>query len=290
LCYAGHLDCLNYLLERGCELDDDTVKTTVMSGQLESLKVMVARGYPLKPFDMELVVGEGGRFTPDQLRCIEHLLDNGRPVKTNTLIMAARSGDLDTVRLFHTRGVPLWDGACVEEPEAEGEAEDGGRRDPMAWMVKLVRKQDLREKKIIAVRQPPEDPEVMWQALRYGWAMGAPVPPALEAAFTAKRAATRATLLCFRVAAKLSDAEETASEQGATWAAMGRVPPELIEKIVVHADFEIPDTLRRSLPTERSVMLPLPHPPYAVCMRDDPALVGAFLRWSMTDTFSRMAV
>jgi hypothetical protein len=223
---------------------------------------------------------------------MEHLLDSGRPISASTLIMAARSGDLDTVRLFHTRGVPLWDGACEEEPEEEEkvEAEDTGNLESMRYFVNMVRRKDLRGKKIIAIREPPEDPEVMWQALRYGWAMGAPVTPAVEAAFRGKRAATCATLLCFRVAAKLGLAEETASEHGPTWAVMGRVPPELVEKVVVHADFEIPDTVRRGLPTARSVMLPLPHFPYAVWMRDDPALVREFLRWSMTDTWSRMAV
>jgi hypothetical protein len=34
---------------------------------------------------------------------------------------------------------------------------------------------------------------------------------------------------------------------------MGRVPIELVEKILVHADLEIGESLRRALPRERSV-------------------------------------
>jgi hypothetical protein len=34
---------------------------------------------------------------------------------------------------------------------------------------------------------------------------------------------------------------------------MGRLPIELLEKIVVQADFEIPESVCRSLPPERSV-------------------------------------
>ncbi len=106
------------MLDRGCELDDDTVLWTVRKGALDCVKLMVACGFPHEPFDMEVwgldLTPEEARFTPGQLRCMEHLLDSGHPIKTNTLIMAARSGDSDTVRLFHTRGVPLWDGVYEE--------------------------------------------------------------------------------------------------------------------------------------------------------------------------------
>jgi hypothetical protein len=142
----------------------------------------------------------------------------------------------------------------------------------------MLQKKCLQENKIMAIHQPPENPEVMWNALQYGWAMGAPVTPALEAAFAAKRVGTRATLLCFHVAAKRGQAEEIAPEHAAMWAAMGRVPPELVGKIVVHADFEIAETLyrsHRSLPTRRSVILSLPAAPTTVWVRDEPALADA---------------
>jgi hypothetical protein len=84
-CCAGNVDCLNYVLDRGCALDDDYVKTTVMSGEVDSVKVMVARGFPHKPFDMELIHGEGARFSPAQVRCMEHRLATGMcPSTTQT--------------------------------------------------------------------------------------------------------------------------------------------------------------------------------------------------------------
>jgi hypothetical protein len=100
---------------------------------------------------------------------------------------------------------------------------------------------------IITIPQMVKDADHLVEALRYGWAMGAPVNPAMQQVFEDQRAATRATLLTFRVAHRLSRDEGISWEERAGWAAMGRTPIELIEKIVVLADLEIPGTIGRSL-------------------------------------------
>jgi hypothetical protein len=76
--------------------------------------------------------------------------------------------------------------------------------------------------------------------------------PAMEELFRAHRRSTRAVLLSFHVAAPLSGGEGTPWQKA--WAAMGRVPHELLENIIVHAGFEIPKSVRRSLPRTPSVV------------------------------------
>jgi hypothetical protein len=69
----------------------------------------------------------------------------------------------------------------------------------------------------------------------------------MEAFFKAQRCSTRTVLLSFKVATRLSQGEG-AVEQLAAWSAMGGMPMELIEKILVFAELEIPESLRRALP------------------------------------------
>ncbi len=106
--------------------------------------------------------------------------------------------------------------------------------------------------KTIAIPTLPADAERMWAALRYGAAMGAPLTPVMEQVFQAKRAATRTTLLCFHVAHRLSR-KGGHRKKRAAWAGMGAMPIEVIEKILMLGEFEIPESFYRPLPRECGV-------------------------------------
>jgi hypothetical protein len=69
----------------------------------------------------------------------------------------------------------------------------------------------------------------------------------MEEMFRAQRMSTRAVLLCFHGATRLSQGEGTV-EQQAAWSAMGAVPQELIEDILVLGELEIPESLGHRLP------------------------------------------
>jgi hypothetical protein len=103
----------------------------------------------------------------------------------------------------------------------------------------------------------------MYAAMRYASCMGAPVTPFVEKIFRDERAATRAVLLSFHVATRLSQGEGPLKHT-AMWAVMARMPLELVETVLVHAVMEIPESLRRSLPPQRSVRVELsaPLPPW----------------------------
>jgi hypothetical protein len=127
------------------------------------------------------------------------MLDRGCDIDSSVIIWAALGGEVDGVRLLHSRGVPLWDSASEED------AQDREARDPAGEM--LLRDHDyLLRKSTFAIAQLPQDSEYMRKVLHYGWAKGAPLTPAMEEVLKAKRAATRATLLCFHVTTGLSQA------------------------------------------------------------------------------------
>jgi hypothetical protein len=215
-----------------------------------------------------------GIFGLAQTRCFQHMLDKGCAIHPAVLISAARCGDVELVRVLHPGGVPLW--KCVWEEEVlEGAREvvPGQGQDPaeeQAVSTKAAcmcgRLADCERMKILAIPRDPQDADHMWKALMYGSVFGAPVTPAMEEVLRAKRASTRAVLLAFHVADRLSRGEGSAGrlgggkgsagrlgrgkgseEQRAAWSVMGRMSLDVVGKILVLADSEIPESLRRSL-------------------------------------------
>jgi hypothetical protein len=186
-------------------------------------------------------------MAPNQLRCLQHLFDKGCRIHPGTLTSAAGFGDVDLVRLLHSRGVPLWNNTYQEWPRRKG---NWYCYAPPQCMCVLY---DLADQGTLAVPNPPEDAKHKRKALLYGAVHGAPVPPSMMAVLQGQRSATRAVLLSFHVAARLS-AGQGARGQKAAWAVMWRVPIELIEKMLVLADLEVTESVRRPLEPERRVV------------------------------------
>jgi hypothetical protein len=334
---AGHVDCLRFAIKHGCLIDDAMLISAVRGGHLACVGLLVYYGLPRKPcvFDFVSVQalasskGAANRAGSEQLRCLHYLLDHDCAIHPGTLILAALRGDLDTVQLLHSRGVPLWIGA-LEEDVNVCDVFGVVHREYGERAGRLV-------KNIISVPQAAEDVVPMWETVCYGWARGAPVTQVMEKMLEEKRPVTRAALLCFHVAAGLSVGEGASREQGAgglsvgegvsrehrgaglsvgegasreqraarlsveegasreqkaaglsggegasrknrvtglsvgegtsrkngaaglsggegpsreqraAWAVMGRIPGEVVGKLLVHAKFETPDTLHRKL-------------------------------------------
>jgi hypothetical protein len=275
-CSTGHADCLCYLLEHGCPLEDDVLMKAVVRGHFNCVKLLVTWEPPQKPliFRISRLFWEGLPVGPDQLRCLQYVSDQGRPIHTDVLMWVAGSGDVDLVRLLHSRGVGLWAGAFERIPLNETALR------PEFTHMWRYQKRALRQQEIIALPKRPEDVAKMWGVLQYGWAMGAPLTPAIEEVFRAKRAATRATLLCFIVAARPSRQLGMSPRQRAALAVMGRMPIEMVAKIILRADFETEHTLYCSRASNCSVKVQIPHPPHEVWMRNDDALIAAFQEWA----------
>ncbi len=162
---------------------------------------------------------------------------------------------MKAVRALHGRGVSLWDQAWEaenDEPTIQPLGEGGGdaTSQPCPCTSCEVRRCAVRN--IILLPRKPERASHMWEALRYGWAMGAPLTPAMEEVFAAQRSSTRAVLLSFHVALRLSQGKG-ASKQKAAWKGMARMLIDLIEEILVLAGLEIPELVRRPLPRGHTV-------------------------------------
>jgi hypothetical protein len=248
------MDCLTYALQHGCPVDDDALTAAVHIGNLGCVKLLTARSHTSEPYihepEWRWYLHDPGRWIkrplgPEPMRCLEHIVGTGRPVHRRTLFWAVRNGDVDLVRFLHRRNVPLWTHAWEEEP----------RRCFLEAVLCVCGGCSFchgATERVISIPCEPENAEYMWEALRYGWELGAPVTPLMEKVFEAKRRATRAVLSCFHAVSTLSQGEVT-PQQKAAWSVMGRVPLELMDKILLHADLEIPESLRHGLPRSQSV-------------------------------------
>jgi hypothetical protein len=252
-CYAGYVDCLAFTLEHGCTVDNYMLSGAIDGGHLPCVELLVSQGSLPTPFfhvSIDYYAPENpasarvqGPVGPEQIRCLQYIIDKGCPIHPGTLILAARNGDLNYVRFLYGHGVSLWDHARSEEARQESTA-------VQSCSCILCCPVQCALRKTITIPCKPEDTSHMWTALLYGGLMGAPVSPAMEELFEAKRRSTCAVLLCFHVATGLSQGEGSL-EQRAAWSAMGGVPMELIEMILIFASLEIPESLHRGLPAKQ---------------------------------------
>jgi hypothetical protein len=179
---------------------------------------LVTWGLPSNPLTSSNVsVISGKPVQPNQLRCLQYDSDKGCPIHTDLLIWVAGSGDLELVRLLHSRGVGLWAGAYEEQalyPTVHRCSWQSPTTVGVAFLGN-IKKDDLRQQEVIAIPRKPQDVAEVWRVLQYRWAMGAPLTPAMEEVFMAKRAATRSTLLSLKVADRLSRKEGISSQERA---------------------------------------------------------------------------
>ncbi len=241
------MDCLRFAIEHGAQPEDFDLDDAVKGGHLACVELLTAHGLPRQPYLQYPSVSRQGPVPigPGQLRCLQYLCDQGCAIHPGTLICAALRGDLDSLQFLHGRGVPLWEGAAEES----GDEDEGPPASLLVYWrpsLKVKQRANWSASKIIALPPNAEAAEHMMNTLHYGWTLGAPLTPLMEDVFKGKRAATRAVLLCFHVAAQLARQERT-EEERAVCGGMGRMPLDLIEKVLVFAHLEIKESLRRGL-------------------------------------------
>jgi hypothetical protein len=229
---GGHFDCLVFALSHGYVLNDSVVYDSFLSaavkhGRLAVVDLVLQQGLPREPFFLnEFRVG------PHSMKCIESLLEKGVAIDPESLIAAARNGDLDFVRMLYKHGIPLWQHA----------------REMESFSLYQMWSLTSREVHTTLVMPWRLDNEYgAWKALRYGSLHGAPVTPRVQQFFEEKRQQTHAVLLCFRAAARLSKAPGC-PERRRMWAGRAALPSALIEEILICADLEIRESVMHQLP------------------------------------------
>jgi hypothetical protein len=259
-CFAGHFECLAYLLEHGCPVDDLLLGVAMEKGQLPSVELLVRHGLPRnRPYHHRANGPETGSYQRD---CLRHIVASGCAIHQGTLIWSAFQGDVDSVRLLHEGGVPLWVRAWALEVDP-GDGPFG-----FEMLPGLHHMSHAEQHNLIVVPQTSEAGAHMGKVLRYAACMGAPVTPRMEEMLRADRAGTRAVLLSFHVAARLSQGKGSPTQRAHVGphvahhvaAVMAQMPPELIDKVLVHADLEIPESVRRIVPQQPCVRVQLKGP------------------------------
>ncbi len=269
----SRLLCLQHLVDKGVLIHPRTLMTAVQCGDVDAVRLLHAGGVPLWEGAWEY-----GQVTTNTTNTTSRPLcegeSEGGPVNSNSrrIERLIRHGVLrgaEHVGQPHgAHGGHMWSALATE-----------GRRTARDAMHADVAKGHFLENNVIAVPRNMKAAEHMWDALRYGWTMGAALPPAMVHEFESRRAATRAVLLCFSVAARRSP-ESVSREQAAAWSAMGRVSMELTEQILLRANLEIPESMFRGLPRHCSVGVLRRHTLLAheVWVRSTAAFVGSSSR------------
>ncbi len=162
LWYAGHVECLAFALEHGADLQDNLLGIAIIKGRLDCVKLLVAKGLPINPYrpGHGYPYGYNCHFGPEQMRCLQYILDKGCAVDTGALISAARCGDVDLVRFLHRQNVPFWD--CTWE-----ECMDDRPLSKIEELSTPKRLEHCQEMNILAVPRNPQHANHMWKALFY---------------------------------------------------------------------------------------------------------------------------
>ncbi len=228
--YRGNLDCLAFALSHGYWLGDDVLERAAGSGQVACVDLLIEHGLPRKRPYMYF----NKHTLPHEIKCLELMFNKGVPIDPASLIAAAAYGDVDFVRWLHKRGVPLWQHIETCAPPLNVMLNDEDR-----WWEEIAH----------ALGKPRTLPapaglevEDMWGALRYGSVYGAPVTPFAKEIFEEKRRRSRAVLLCFNAATRLSRACTSPKERH-VWASMAALPKDLIKDILIFAELEIAETV-----------------------------------------------
>ena len=99
---GGHFDCLKYLIENGCEYEEDNViYSAACGGNVECIKYLREMGCVWHE-DMCAVAAKYGH-----LDCLKYLRENGCKWNEKTCTLAAQNGKLDCLKYAYENNCPF---------------------------------------------------------------------------------------------------------------------------------------------------------------------------------------
>ena len=108
---AGHLECVKYLHENGCPLDEDTCYAAAKGGHLECVKYLHENGCPWDERTCTKAA-KGGH-----LECLRYARENGCPWDEETCEAAAEFGNLECLNYAFENGCPWDEETCARAAE-----------------------------------------------------------------------------------------------------------------------------------------------------------------------------
>jgi hypothetical protein len=237
---GGHLECLMFAVKRGCPVDDETLAAAVECGEEECLDYLLDQGF--RPEEPLRIVRLYNDFLFD---CLALLAYHGVDIHPGQAVYAASIGDLEMLRYFHSAGFPLWQTA-LDEFTSEALTEE---RSWYSWSM-FVRYNALFVKAYPdtvslwngVLHIPPWDEllPACWATLRFGALHGAPLTPRAKALVEERQACAQEVVRCFHAARWLAAGGRRESTK---WAAMSRVPYDVLMTIMELAEVEIREAL-----------------------------------------------
>jgi hypothetical protein len=103
----GHLECLKYLHENGCECDSDTSKMAAFNGHLECLKYAHKNGCKWFSLTCQYAAYNG------HLECLKYAHKNGCKWYSNTCRNAAENGHFECLKYAHENGCKWNSNTCA---------------------------------------------------------------------------------------------------------------------------------------------------------------------------------
>jgi hypothetical protein len=237
---GGHLDCLMFAIEQDCPVEDETFVVAVKSGKQPCLEYLLKCGLrPDKP--LQLLRLE----TELQLDRVKLAARYGVDVNPGQIVLAASLAELRLVRYFHSAGYPLWHTARDEY--ARRIVENGRTwRDWVSFVragATLARSGAQRPAiwdGVLYITPWDKHLPALWATLRFGALHRPPLTPRARALVEEWRACAQEVVRCFHAAGWLAAA---GGRDSAKWAAMSRVPNEVLMTIMVLAEVEIREAL-----------------------------------------------
>jgi hypothetical protein len=199
----GHMRCLDYLVERGFPIDPGTLLKATQRGDLGYVRFLHSRGVPL----WSCAVDAHASSIADDKHCA--LQTSHATTSADDEHCAPESSHATTI---------ADDEHCA--PLTSHATNECCKRLVGSFVLGVEPK--TPHETFGETSTMKADAETLWGPLLYGWVNGAPVTPAVKEVCKAKRAATRATLLSFYVASRLSRGEGTPCEDREGISAEGR--------------------------------------------------------------------
>jgi hypothetical protein len=112
----GHLECLRYLHENGCEWDENTCAYGALNGHLECVRYAHENGCPWDKRTCSCAAANG------HLECLRYAHENRCPWDKMACSCAAANGHLECLRYAHENRCP-WDKRTCECAAAYGHLE-----------------------------------------------------------------------------------------------------------------------------------------------------------------------
>jgi hypothetical protein len=141
----GHLDCLRYAFENGCQTSEYTTASAAEGGNLDCLRYVHENGCEWDSFTSSEAAENG------HLDCLRYMHENGCEWNKSTTFSAAENGHLDCLKYAHENG-------CEWDEKSTSNAAENGHLDCLRYLIENGCPYDTKNEELVEkVKQVTKD-------------------------------------------------------------------------------------------------------------------------------------